>query len=75
MAILYGIASGACIACAYQISQGSPCNRGHSHRGQNRVKFAQNEKYSAKSGDFLRFLLYLCHVIDEFQLLSIAALM
>ena len=25
------------------------------HRGQNRVKFVKNEKYSAKSSDFLRF--------------------
>ena len=25
----------------------------------------QNEKNSAKSADFLRFLLYLCHVIDD----------
>jgi hypothetical protein len=23
-------------------------------------------KYSAKSGDFLRFFAYLCHVIEEF---------
>ena len=26
---------------------------------KNTVKFVQNEKYSAKSADFLRFLLYL----------------
>jgi len=26
------------------------------------------KKYSAKSGDFLRFLLYLCHVIDDFAI-------
>ncbi len=38
------------------------------HRGQDRVEFVQNKKYSAKSGDFLRFLLYLCHVIDDFCL-------
>ena len=25
------------------------------HRGQNRVEFVQNEKYSAKSADFFRF--------------------
>ena len=34
---------------------------GVDYRGQNRVEFVQNEKYSTKSGDFLRFLLYLCH--------------
>ena len=28
---------------------------GVDYRGQNMVKFVQNEKYSAKSGDFLRF--------------------
>ena len=37
---------------------------GVDYRGQNRVEFVQNEKYSTKSGDFLRFLLYLCHVIN-----------
>ena len=31
----------------------------------------QNEKYSAKSADFLRFLLYLCHVIDDFACLDL----
>ena len=41
------------------------------HRGQNTVKFVQNEKYSAKSADFLRFLLYLCHVIDDFACLDL----
>ena len=30
---------------------------------RNTVKFVQNEKYSTKSGDFLRFLLYLCYAI------------
>ena len=30
---------------------------GVDYRGQNTVKFVQNEKYSAKSGDFLRFML------------------
>ena len=39
---------------------------GVDYRGQNTVKFVQNEKYSAKSGDFLRFFAYLCHVIDDF---------
>ena len=38
------------------------------HRGQDRVEFVQNKKYSAKSGDFLRFYAYLCHVIDDFCL-------
>ena len=38
---------------------------GVDYRGQNTVKFVQNEKYSAKSADFLRFLLYLCHVINN----------
>ena len=33
------------------------------------VIFVQNEIYSTVRGDFLRFLLYLCHVIDEIQLL------
>jgi len=35
------------------------------------VKSVQNEKYSAKSADFLRFLLYLCHVIDDFACLDL----
>ena len=39
---------------------------GVDYRGQNTVKSVQNEKYSAKSGDSLRFLLYLCHAIDDF---------
>ena len=30
---------------------------GVDYRGQNTVKFVQDEKYSTKSGDFLRFLL------------------
>ena len=30
---------------------------GVDYRGQNMVKFVQDEKYSTKSGDFLRFLL------------------
>ena len=29
------------------------------------------EKYSAKSGDFLRFYAYLCHVIDDFACLDL----
>ena len=44
---------------------------GVDYRGQNRVKSVQNEKYSAKSADFLRFLLYLCHVIDDFACLDL----
>ena len=39
---------------------------GVDYRGQNTVKFVQNEKYSAKSGDFLRFYAYLCHVIRKY---------
>jgi|GEM_PF-4928143 len=35
------------------------------------AKFVQNEKYSAKSADFFRFLLYLCHVIDDFACLDL----
>jgi len=42
---------------------------GVDYRGQNTVKFVQNEKYSAKSADFLRFFAYLCHVIDDFAAL------
>ena len=38
---------------------------------ENMVKSVQNEKYSAKSADFLRFLLYLCHVIDDFACLDL----
>ena len=41
------------------------------YRGQNTVKYVQNEKYSAKSADFLRFLLYLCRVIDDFACLDL----
>jgi hypothetical protein len=41
------------------------------YRGQNMVKFVQDEKYSAKSGDFLRFFAYLCHVIDDFACLEL----
>ena len=44
---------------------------GVDYRGQNRVKSVQNEKYSAKSADFLRLLLYLCHVIDDFACLDL----
>ena len=45
-----------------------PCD---SIRGKNTVKSVQNEKYSAKSADFLRFMLYLCHVIDDFACLDL----
>ena len=44
---------------------------GVDYRGQNRVEFVQNEKYTTKSADFLRFLLYLCHVIDDFACLDL----
>ena len=40
-------------------------------RGQNMVKFVQDEKYSTKSGDFLRFFAYLCHVINDFACLDL----
>ena len=32
-------------------------------------KVTKNLKYSTKSGDFLRFFAYLCHVIDDFACL------
>ena len=41
------------------------------YSGQNTGKFLQIEKYSAKSADFFRFLLYLCHVIDDFACLDL----
>ena len=44
---------------------------GVDYRGQNTVQFVQNEKYSTKGGDLLRFLLYLCHVIDDFACLEL----
>ena len=51
------------VLIAYQLTAKSQV--GVDYRGQNTVKFVQNEKYSAKSGDFLRFFAYLCHVIEE----------
>ena len=54
---------------AYQLTAKSQV--GVDYRGQNTVKFVQNEKYSAKSADFLRFYLYLCHVIDDFACLDL----
>ena len=36
------------------------------HIAQNCVEFIQHEIYSAKSGDFLIFLCYLCYVIRSF---------
>ena len=44
---------------------------GVDYRGKNTVKSVQNEKYSAKSGDFLRFFAYLCHAIDDFACLDL----
>ena len=44
---------------------------GVDYRGQNMVKFVQDEKYSTKSGDFLRFFAYLCHAIDDFACLDL----
>ena len=40
--------------------------------GEN-VKFVQNKKEFSKSGQFFGFYAYLCHVIDEFQLLYISS--
>ena len=54
---------------AYQLTAKSQV--GVDYRGKNTVKSVQNEKYSAKSADFLRFLLYLCHVIDDFACLDL----
>ena len=51
------------VLIAYQLTAKSQV--GVDYRGKNTVKSVQNEKYSAKSADFLRFLLYLCHVIDD----------
>ena len=39
------------VLIAYQLTAKSQV--GVDYRGQNTVKFVQNEKYSAKSGDFL----------------------
>ena len=44
---------------------------GVDYGGQNMVKFVQDEKYSTKSCDFLRFFTYLCHVIDDFACLDL----
>ena len=44
---------------------------GVDYRGKNTVKSVQNEKYSAKSSDFLRSLLYFCHGIDDFACLDL----
>ena len=57
------------VLIAYQLT--AKPQVGVDYRGQNTVKFVQNEKYSAKSADFLRFLLYLCHVIDDFACLDL----
>ena len=57
------------VLIAYQLTAKSQV--GVDYRGQNTVKFVQNEKYSAKSADFFRFLLYLCHVIDDFACLDL----
>ena len=45
------------VLIAYQLTAKSQV--GVDYRGKNTVKSVQNEKYSAKSADFLRFLLYL----------------
>ena len=57
------------VLIAYQLTAKSQV--GVDYRGQNTVKSVQNEKYSAKSGDFLRFYAYLCHVIDDFACLDL----
>ena len=48
-----------------------PLGRDGDESGKNTVKSVQNEKYSAKSADSLRFLLYLCHVIDDYACLDL----
>ena len=57
------------VLIAYQLTAKSQV--GVDYRGKNTVKSVQNEKYSAKSADFLRFMLYLCHVIDDFACLDL----
>ena len=57
------------VLIAYQLTAKSQV--GVDYRGQNTVKFVQNEKYSSKRSDFLRFYLYLCHVIDDFACLEL----
>ena len=57
------------VLIAYQLTAKSQV--GVDYRGQNTVKFVQNEKYSTKSGDFLRFFAYFCHVIDDFACLDL----
>ena len=57
------------VLIAYQLTAKSQV--GVDYRGKNTVKSVQDEKYSAKSADFLRFLLYLCHVIDDFACLDL----
>ncbi len=49
---------------AYQLTAKS--QEGVDYRGKNTVKAVQNEKYSAKSAEGLRFFLYRCHVSDDF---------
>ena len=55
--------------CLIAFQRAANSQVGVDYRGQNTVKFVQNEKYSTKGGDLLRFLLYLCHVIDDFACL------
>ncbi len=43
---------------------------GVDYRGQNTVKFVQDEKYSSKRSDSLRFYAYLCHVMCDFACLE-----
>ena len=57
------------VLIAYQLTAKSQV--GVDYRGKNTVKSVQNEKYTAKSADFFRFMLYLCHVIDDFACLDL----
>ena len=57
------------VLIAYQLTAKSQV--GVDYRGKNTVKSVQNEKYSAKSSDFLRLYLYFCHVIDDFACLDL----
>ena len=60
------VCQGECAGGQSPLTYAAKSQVGVDYRGQNMVKFVQNEKYSTKSGDFLRFFAYLCHVIDDF---------
>ena len=57
------------VLIAYQLTAKSQV--GVDYRGQNTVKFVQDEKYSAKSGDFLRFLLTFAMSLTIFACLDL----